>query len=77
MYKRQISDRSTAIKGVESHVSSIAQQAKDAHKQTIADLDKEAQEVIASIVQGNKDQIELTDFIPGLGKDWFNISWNE
>ena len=48
---------------------------KTNHDQNTNTLDAEAIETIKLIIQENKDNGELTDYIPSLEKDWFKIEW--
>jgi len=37
----------------------------------------EAEDIIGQISAKNDEGLELSDFIPSLGKDWINIDWSE
>lgn len=50
--------------------------AKSGHAQNIAKLDQEAIDTIEAIVTKNKEKVDLTEYIPTLGKNWFSIVWD-
>ena len=39
-------------------------------------LDNEAIEIIDAIIAQGKDDKELSEFIPRMNKDWFDIQWD-
>ena len=41
----------------------------------MGDLDKEYHEVIDQIKKKNAEKVELSDYIPTLGKAWCSIDW--
>ena len=40
-------------------------------------MNLEAEDIIGQILAKNDEGLELSEFIPSLGKDWINIEWNE
>jgi len=40
-------------------------------------MNLEAEDIMGQILAKNDEGLELSDFIPSLGKDWINIDWNE
>ena len=50
---------------------------KTDHVREIDVLDTEAIETIEGIISANKNGDDLTDYIAGLGKEWFTITWDE
>ena len=50
--------------------------AKSEHALSIANLDDEAITVIESVIAKQKEDVELSDYIDKLAKDWFTITWD-
>lgn len=75
--KMLIEERSNALNQTGTDAESEYNGQKEMSAEAIAALDAEAIEVIESIIQNNKDGVDLTEFIAELMKDWFTIEWNE
>lgn len=72
-----IAARGTALQGAKDNLDNEIAVAKSNHATNIQNLDSEAIETIKSIIAANSEGAELTDFIPGLMKDWISIEWNQ
>lgn len=69
-------ERQQALLGVQTAYQETVANVKSEQAQNLAALDKEAVQVIEDIIANNKKDIELSSYIPNLGKDWINIEWN-
>lgn len=69
-------ERSEALQNAYDAARDAAEGAKGEHAANLQNLDKEAVLTIEDIIDKGKADVELTDYIPSLGKSWFNIEWN-
>ena len=72
-----VKERTEALDVVRDTVNDQLTNLKKDSESNIESLDAEAIETIKMIIDANKENLELTDYIPSLGLDWFTIEWND
>ena len=63
------------VAAYEVHQTDVAN-TQTAHDTSVGLLNMEAQTVINDIIESHKKDEELTNTIPALNKDWFEIMWD-
>jgi thiol-disulfide isomerase/thioredoxin len=71
-----IQERRETLQGAQDEVQQQIDSTKSAHVEYIASLDDEAIQTIESIIESHKNEVDLTDYIQSLGKDWFQVVWD-
>ena len=69
-------ERKEALKAAYDAQQEKITDAKSEHALSIANLDDEAITVIESVIAKQKEDVELSDYIDKLAKDWFTITWD-
>lgn len=72
-----VKERETAIKEQEEKSKKTKDEKIEVQAKEIADLDNETKAVIQVVKAANKQEYDLTEFIPTLEMDWLNIDWND
>ena len=63
------------VDALDAHETDV-RNTQTAHDTSVGLLNMEAQTAINDIIESHKKNEELTNTIPALNKDWFEISWD-
>ena len=72
-----VKERTAALDEVRDTVNDQLENLKTNSESNIESLDAEAMGTIKNIIDANKQNLELSDYIASLGLDWFTIEWND
>ena len=72
-----VKERTEALDVVRDTVNDQLEKLKTDSESNLEELDAEAMGTIKMIIDANKENLELADFIASLGLDWFTIEWND